>query len=383
MSPDSHSVSFNESKLRQEIIDSLLSQGFEIEKDIKPSENGKKALKNLHQKKRLESLEKHREFLKSKIKKVKKYSISGEDLDPSAIELKLKEVLPDSVESEIFLFWNLMWWSLPYERPIGRQMRFILWDTYHNAPFGLIGLQSPPISSSIRDSYLGLENGNKEYWINQSLYGQRIGALPPYNEILGGKMVSLALTSNEVREAYSKKYSDKITWMEQKILPSRLLFISTTSAYGKSSVYERIKYKGDLVGEFIGFTSGAGTFQLTDELYQKCLAFLEFKGYNIKRGYGTGPSRKLKLASRAFRLLKIRNYQYHNIQRGYYVFSFVDNLHEVIHSTKEPNFYNRPFMDLTEFWKERWAQPRSTRTQSWKNCDINQAFLNFEKEIGI
>ena len=79
-------------------------------------------------------------------------------------------------------------------------MRFIIWDKSHDAPFGLIGLSSPPLRMSTRDKYLGISNDQIYYWINMSLNGQRIGALPPYNELLGGKMVALSLTSNEIRK---------------------------------------------------------------------------------------------------------------------------------------------------------------------------------------
>ena len=36
------------------------------------------------------------------------------------------------------------------------------------------------------------------------MQAQRLGALPPYNELIGGKMVALSLTSNELRGEYRK-----------------------------------------------------------------------------------------------------------------------------------------------------------------------------------
>jgi len=242
-------------------------------------------------------------------------------------------------------------------------------------------LQSPPLRSAVRDKFLGLNKENIDYWINQSLYGQRIGALPPYNELLGGKMVALSLTSNEVRDLYAKKYENRNTILRNRELPNRLLFITTTSAYGKSSVYERINYKGETVSQFLGFTSGAGTFQLPDELYRECLQYLEQKKVNTKRGYGTGPSRKMRLISMAFNHLKIPTFLYHNIKRGYYLFSNVRNLHEVIHNNAEPSWYERPFIELFDFWKERWGIPRSNRTDAWRHFDADVFFRKTQKEI--
>jgi hypothetical protein len=313
----------------------------------------------------------------------REYTTNLKKINPKKIQLELIEVKPESKEAKLFLWWNLSWWSLPFDRPFGRQMRFLLWDNYHNSPFGLIGLQSPTLVSKIRDSTLGLTNGTREIWINQSLYAQRLGAIPPYNDLLGGKMIGLSLIANEIREIYAKKYENNLTLIKARKIPNRLLFITTTSAYGKSSVYERIKYENDLVAHFLGYTSGAGTFQLPEELYQKCLHYLEQEGYDVKRGYGTGPSRKLKLIAKAFSKLQIKNFQYHNIKRGMYLIPLVKNLENVIHKNEEPIFFDRNFSDLSKYWMKRWAVPRSDRTNNWKKFDFKDFLKNFETQLEI
>lgn len=369
-------------ELRNKIIASLKKQGFYINPHLRPKKNEKDTLRKIHEQKRLEQLKLHKKFLLENFDTIKNFSVDGKDLKPDKIDLKLIEIESDTLESKLFFWWNLVWWSLPYDRPIGRQMRFILWDEYHDAPFGLIGLQSPPLASSVRDNFIGLNNGNKEYWINQSMYGQRIGALPPYNELLGGKMVALSLVSNEVRERYENKYQDRITLLENKKIPSRLLFITTTSAFGKSSVYERLRYKDEAVSTFLGFTSGAGTFHLPQILYEELLRFLEAEGIDTKRGYGTGPSRKLKLIDKGFNKLELKNltrsFIFHNIKRGYYLFPNVKNLKNVIQKDERPLRYNRPFKELFEFWLERWCIPRSERKDEWKNFYANKFFRNVE-----
>jgi len=372
-------------ELRNKIIEALKAQGFKINPHLRPKRNEKETLRKVHEQKRKEQLRLHKKFLLENLDEMKKFSIDGKNIQPDKIKLKLIEVEPDSFESRLFFWWNLVWWSLPYDKPIGRQMRFVLWDEYHDAPFGLIGLQSPPLASSVRDNYLGLNNGNREYWINQSMYGQRIGALPPYNELLGGKMVALSLVSNEIRKAYEKKYRNRKTLLKKRKIPNRLLFITTTSAYGKSSVYERIKYNSEKVSIFLGFTSGAGTFHLPQELYEELLLFLEQEGINTKRGYGTGPSRKLKLVDLGFKKLGLKNltgsYVFHNIKRGYYLFSHVRNLHNVIQKNKRPLWYDRPFRELFAFWLERWCIPRSERKKEWEIFDSNNSFRKIQIQL--
>ena len=66
-------------------------------------------------------------------------------------------------------------------------MRFLLWVKTHNALFGLIGLQSPVLKMSIRDNYLQIPNETLDLWVNKSMQAQRLGAIPPYNQLLGGR----------------------------------------------------------------------------------------------------------------------------------------------------------------------------------------------------
>ena len=87
-----------------------------------------------------------------------------------------------------YRWWNLVWWSIPYQHSYGRQMRFIVWDTAHDIPFGLILLQSPVLKMSVRDKYLEITKEELDLWGNKSMHAQRVEALPPYyNEILRGK----------------------------------------------------------------------------------------------------------------------------------------------------------------------------------------------------
>jgi peptidoglycan/LPS O-acetylase OafA/YrhL len=64
----------------------------------------------------------------------------------------------------------------------------------------------------------------------------------------------------------------------------------------------------------------------------------------------------------------------HNIKRGHYVFENVSNLYGVIHKNETPSWYNRPFENLSEFWKTRWCVPRSQRTQKWKQFSSDEYF---------
>ena len=357
-------------KLKSKIIAALKDYGFKINPHLRPAGQSKYTLKRMQRKARLEQIALHADFLQQHWNLVKSYCRDGKDIIPERIELELREVAPESFEEILFRWWNFVWWSMPYQHPYGRQMRFLLWDKYHNCPFGLISLQSPVLKMSVRDKALDIPTDELDVWVNKSMHAQRVGALPPYNELLGGKMVALSLTANEIRNRYKKKYSDRISLLRERVLKPELLFITTTSAFGKSSIYNRLKYNGEAVAECLGYTQGTGSFHIPENLYEELLTFLKQRGVNVAREYGNGPSRKLKLLTLGLSRLGLPSFECHGIKREFYLFPLAKNLKNAIHHGKRAILFNRPFEELVTYWKERWAIPRAERMSNW--CDFQR-----------
>lgn len=353
--------------LRKNIIDSLNGQGFSVNGHAEPLKFDKETFRQIHEISRKEQISLQKNLVEEAYETVKKYLINGKDINPSEIELEFRMIEEGTEEHKIFRWWNLVWWSVPYQRAYGRQMRFLLWDKTHNAPFGLIGLQSPILKMAVRDKYLQIPNETLDVWVNKSMQAQRLGALPPYNQLLGGKMVAMSLTANELRKAYKKKYKNTETVLEKRIIEPDLLFLTTTSAFGRSSIYNRLKYNDELVAESLGFTKGAGTFHIPQQVYVETLKYLSKQGVNVSTTFGNGPSRKIKLLEKAFSMLHLGDYTYHNIQREFFLFPLAENLKTVIAKDVRPKYYNRKLVDLTAFWRERWCIPRSERFNDWKN----------------
>lgn len=367
--------------LKRKIIRVLEEQGFKINPHLKPAGISKRTYRRVQKKARLEQISNHRKFLKANIDKMKKLCKDGKDIVPEKISLELRNVKSGSLEEVLFRWWDFIWWSIPYQRAYGRQMRFLLWDKTHSAPFGLIGLQSPVLRMGVRDISLGIPNDELDTWVNRSMSARRIGALPPYNELLGGKMVALSLLSNEIRKAYKEKYKDYVSIIKGRKLKSDLLFITTTSAFGKSSLYNRLKYDGKVAAEPLGYTQGAGSFHIPEWLYEEIIEFLDVNGVNIARCYGHGPSRKLKLISHGFKHLGLPKFEFHGIKREFYLFPFVNNLREVIQKGKRPEWVDYQFNELADYWKRRWAIPRSERVYEWKNFKSKRFFKKTEKML--
>lgn len=352
-----------------------------IDSKLKLKGEGQESKREVHALAKRERIKEHKQFIINKARLIRRHVLDGSKLDVDKIKPRLIEVKGNTKWEDIFRWWNIMWWSLPYERGYGRQMRFIVWDQYHKAPIGLIGLQSPILSWKVRDDYIGITANDRDYWVNQSLSAQRLGALPPYNYILGGKLVAYLMTSDIIRNKFKNKYKNQKSIMKKRTLPARLLFITTTGAYGKSSVYTRLKYKGDYVAKFIGYSSGAGSFHIPNTTYLNLIAYLKKKKINIKRGFGTGPSRKMRLISKALDLLGFKNGQIHGIQRAVYIFPLVTNMNRVIKNSKRPKWIHRDIPELTSYWKERWAKPRLIKNNDYLEFKGKQFIDELIKDI--
>lgn len=371
-------LSLFETTLRNRLMHELETQGL----SLNPAKFSREACREAQTRARTEGLARAESFLTSFANKAQKVLRNGKDVEPEKISLRLELVGASGTRtSDLFRWFNLAWWSMPYQKPYGRQMRYLVWDEYHNALVGLIGLQSPILRQAVRDDALGIAQEDRDYWVNMSMSAQRVGAVPPYNQLLGGKAVSLALVSNELRQDYKNKYSHRETIMDKRILPADLLFTTTTSAFGRSSVYNRIKVDGHLVAEPLGYTAGYGSFHVPDNIFRMMLRYLEMKGVVTDRYFGSGPSRRMKLIDKATALLGLRDFHRHGIKREYFLFSQVKNLKKVIAREEEPVYHDYSYQDLAEHWRQRWCVPRASRVDTWKNFDKATFMSQIQAEV--
>ena len=338
----------------------LVGQGYSVkDKLFRFDKEGREERRRLHRFSRAERIKENINFIRSFFPKAEKHLLDSSSVEVTKIKPRLIEAEAGTREGDLFRWWNLVWWSLPYERAYGRQMRFIVWDDYHDSAIGLIGLQSPLLSWNVRDKYLGIPAKKRDYWANQSLSAQRLGALPPYNDFLCGKLISCLMTSDALRKLFKKKYQKSKTLILKRTLPANLLFITTTGAYGKSSVYNRLKFNNEKVCDFIGYTDGCGSFHIPNTLYEAFVNYLRENGYKAGRSFGNGPSVKMRNINQAMRLLGFKNGCGHGMKRAVYLFPFANNLKRVIGHKEKPIWHKRDVEELTHYWKERWAHKRA------------------------
>ncbi len=360
--------------LKRKVNKSLRVQGYIFNGNKFLLDTQKTNIRLVHSASRIERIKDNINFLNKNTSMIEQYLPKSVDINMNInkISPRIIEVKNNTLERNLFRWWNLVWWSLPYERSYGRQIRLLIWDDYHNAPMGLINLQSPIISWKHRDEYLNLSYKDKEFWINQSMNAQRIGALPPYNKILGGKLIALLMTSKDVVDIYRQKYRDSVTHLKKRYIPPNLLFITTTGAFGKSSVYNRLKdYNNNFICQYLGQTQGCGSFHIPLTLYDSFVQYLGQSGHNTNRGFGNGPSRKMRIITKVMSNLGYKQGALHGVKRAVYIFNLTKNIQDIIHNNQEPIWYNREIDKLTSHWIDKWATKRL--------CQPEKTYFNKDK----
>lgn len=90
-----------------------------------------------------------------------------------------------------------------------------------------------------------------------------------------------------------------------QLRPPHLALVTTTSALGRSSIYNRLSFRGRKVFQSLGFTKGYGHFHFTKEVFGEIRAFLEEMKDPIVRmyRYGQGPNWRYRVLEKGLRLL--------------------------------------------------------------------------------
>jgi hypothetical protein len=249
----------------------------------------------------------------------------------------------------------------------------VLLDESNGKLIGILGLQSPPLDFPVRDRLFRYPEGRKVELVNQTMDIYTLGAIPPYNRLLGGKLVALAAASDDVRRAYTRKYRGVVTEIDEQVIPARLVALTTTSAFGRSSIYNRLTYDGRAIAYSIGYTEGYGSFHLAP-LYPLVCQFLEESGEVTRGGFGIGPRIMWQNYIRVFRLLGLPPHLLkHGVQREAYLFPLISNLESYMNGrASRPVYYHESFQVLAEWWHKRWLLPRADRVDSWHSWDKEQ-----------
>jgi hypothetical protein len=211
------------------------------------------------------------------------------------------------------------------------------------------------------------------------------GAIAPYNAILGGKLVSMMLTSPEVVHYYNYRYGNHVSVIasSMKGAPIRkkpnLTLLATTSLYGTgSSQYNRVAIpaaevggngKEQVVYRKIELSRGFGTYHISNETrkYAEYLLARRAKGRTVNSIFGEGVNPRLRKIRDAMDTLSLHTEELlqHENARVVYGVSLAKNFSDILLGRSHKPLFLLPQSKprrrselIADYWRRRWLLNR-------------------------
>jgi len=364
-----------EEKVRLLIVRDLLRLGWEMNFKsnsvlIKPPDSyDKQIVKDAMQIKRHESLEKNAEWIRTHLDLIQQNLADGFSVWKSPIDPVI-EVCATQRQFDIFRIFRF-YWSSPYSEYVGRRIKILIRDyALPSKPLiGIAALGSSIIHIPERDAFIGWDKETRTKNLIYTMDAYVLGALPPYNYLLGGKLISYIIASNEVRNIYQCKYEGKVTKIAKRTA-NEMACIFTTSLYGKSSQYNRIKYNDKLLYLPIGQTKGYGTLHLTYETFEAMRSLIASRNISVSNSFGDGPIWSMRVMRTAAEILGFDAdfLLRHSFRRGIYIVPLSHNFKEFLKDEHSKLRYcDYPLSELVAYWKDRWLSIRKMNLEVKRN----------------
>ncbi len=361
---------YSKDHLRTLILASLEEQGFEVRNGqiVYSGAIDKRALRELHtisvqhrQERARRGLQRFERTLLSRI-------ADGNEIVLSRIAPQLVEVLPESEDELLFRFASLHW-SIPVSSGYGRRLRYLVIDSNNEKLVGILGLGDPVFRLGDRDRWIGWTPSQIKENLHQVMDAFVLGAVPPYSSLLCGKLIAMLASSVEVTQAFNRKYSDRRTVIRGRDTNGQLALITTTSALGRSSLYNRLKFRDRPLYYHCGYTMGSGEFHFSNGLYRAISAFVRANATPTAKQerWGNGFRNRREVIRKCLIELGLpRDLLYHGVQREIFALPLAHNTREYL---RDEALALQPFSQTTEelyqWFQERWMLPRASRDSTY------------------
>lgn len=360
--------------MRDRIIESLENQGFTREDGrlIAPAFVDKADIRrrnvpavHLSQSRAEDGLLRHQDDLITSFAR-------GSEVEVDRFVPKLALVRPDSRDELLFRFTRLQW-SIPTSAGYGRRLRFLVLDASNDKLVGIIGLGDPVFAVSARDRWIGWSREQSRANLHNVMDAFVLGAVPPYSQLLAGKLVALLVCADEVRAAFSKRYGHRSSVIQQRDLRSRLLMVTTTSALGRSSLYNRLRLGDRLAFESVGFTKGSGEFHFSNGVYADIRRFAEANCDPTakQQSWGGGFRSRREVIRKALVALGLSgDWLYHGLEREVFVVPLATNAQTLLRGEgQNARWHHSSVAEIGEWYRQRWMQSRAQRDDSYLSFD--------------
>src|SRR5262245_3009135 len=362
-----------EANLKRKVRSHLRRLGFAKSPSgaLRPPSLAKEGIRALHQEQRKAGLRSRRAFVLSALPKLIEHFADGSEVDPENIRPKLELVEAKTWQSDLFRLASLSW-SVPVSAGFGRRLRYLVWDANNNKLIGIMALGDPVFNLKVRDETIEWDVDHRGKRLINVLDAYVLGAVPPYNMLLGGKLVACLMRTKEVRDDFARKYGGSRGIISGKKKRAQLVMITTTSALGKSSIYNRLKLGGQSYLHSIGYTQGWGHFHVLHSLFLELRDYLRKRKHHYVDGhrFGDGPNWRLRTIRAAFDALGFSpDLLRHGIGREVFVCQLAMNAAKVLRGERKKAIYRglKTVDEVGALVRERWLVPRGIRRPQYKN----------------
>lgn len=363
-----------EARIKRQLREHLRRLGFTRDDSghLHPPELTKECFRAMHQAQRTEKLVESRALVESRWPKLRRYFADGAEVDPSRIAARLELVASDTWQSDLFRLACLTW-SVPVSQGYGRRMRYLVWDETNGKLIGLMALGDPVFNLKVRDDWIGWTVDERRQRLVDVLDAYVLGSVPPYSMLLGGKLVACLAGTAEVRDAFGAKYGKSKGLISKKRKRPSLCLVTTTSALGRSAVYNRLKLNGRQAFQSLGYTSGWGHFHIPERLFASMREYLAAAkdDYANNHQYGDGPNWKLRAVRKVLSRIGMNpDILRHGIAREVFACELAANARDVLKGlTTEPDYSGLPSVaKVVEWARDRWLVPRAERKPEFRGC---------------
>lgn len=361
-----------EANLKKRLRHHLSELGFHKTRDGKLEivGSGKEVIRALHAGQRDDRLRLSQLFIERKTPKLLKYFASGNEVQPSRIAPTLQRIYSETWEGDLFRLASLTW-AIPVSNGFGRRLRYLVWDSSNGKLIGLIAIGDPVFNLAVRDNLIGWGVDDRSDRLVNVMDAYVLGALPPYNLLLGGKLVASLVRSRNIYDDFTRTYGNSRGIISEEEKDARLLAVTTSSSLGRSSVYNRLRLANVDYFKSIGYTSGWGHFHISDDLFDDLRAFLRSRHhpYADHHRFGEGPNWRLRTTRAALSLLGLQEDMLrHGIQREVFWCQLADNALSILRKGRgRPQLSSlRAAAEVASLAVDRWVVPRADRRPEFR-----------------
>lgn len=371
-----------EARLKRLIRRHLRELGFQRDTAgrLQPPSLDKDAYRRFHRGQREEKLSTSLEWLERRQKTLLKWFANGAEIVPKSIRPELELVRGGTWQSDLFRMASL-YWQVPVSDGYGRRMRFLVWDRAHGKLMGIFALGDAIFNQAARDAVIGWDHHRRSEALVNLMDAYVLGAIPPYNYLLGGKLVASLIRSREVVNAFDDRYGDSVGLISRQKKQARLLAVTTTSSLGRSSVYNRLQLQGRKIFEPIGFTSGWGHFHFSGRVFDELRSYLEVIKDDYAAGFefGSGPNWRIRVIRRALERLGMdTGLARHGFVREVFLCRIASNAEALLRGDNKRVLYGGlpTVREAAVAALNRWVIPRAERDSrylDWRVSDLIDA----------